>query len=57
MNEYIEDGARLGWLIDPKEWRVYVYRNDKTSEVLENPTIFSGENALRGFELDLSEIW
>ncbi|HXG84339.1 MAG TPA: Uma2 family endonuclease [Pyrinomonadaceae bacterium] len=57
MREYIENGARLGWLIDPKERRVYVYRSDKTSEVLENPKTVSGENVLPGFELDLTEIW
>lgn len=57
MREYIENGARLGWLIDPKERRVYVYRADKTSEVLDNPKTVSGENILSGFELDLTEIW
>ncbi len=57
MREYIENGARLGWLIDPKERRVYVYRSDKTSEVLANPKTVSGENVLLEFELDLAEIW
>jgi len=57
MKEYIENGARLGWLIDPKERRVYVYRGDKTSEVLDNPKTVSGENVLPDFELDLTEIW
>ena len=57
MLEYIENGVRLGWLIDPYEKRVYVYRGDKTIEVLENPTNASGEDVLQGFELDLTEIW
>jgi len=57
MREYIENGARLGWLIDPKERRVHIYRGDKTTQVLENPKTVSGENVLVGFELDLTEIW
>ena len=57
MREYIENGVRLGWLIDPYKKRVHVYRADKTTEVLENPKSVSGEDVLQGFELDLTEIW
>lgn len=57
MKEYIENGVRLGWLIDPFKKRVHVYRGDKTVEVLENPKSVSGEDVLNGFELDLTEIW
>ncbi len=57
MREYIENGARLGWLIDPYEKRVHVYRSDKTIEVFNNPTTVSGEDVLQNFELDLTEIW
>ena len=57
MKEYIENGVRLGWLIDPYKKRVHVYRGDKTVEVLENPKSVSGEDILNGFELDLTEIW
>ncbi len=57
MREYIENGARLGWLIDPTEKRVHVYRGDKTIEVFDNPNAVSGEDVLNGFELDLTEIW
>ena len=57
MREYIENGARLGWLIDLAEKRVFVYRANKTIEVLENPKTVSGEDVLQNFELDLSEIW
>ena len=57
MKEYIENGVRLGWLIDPFKKRVHIYRGDKTIEVLDNPTMVSGEDVLRGFELDLTEIW
>ncbi|MBA2494142.1 MAG: Uma2 family endonuclease [Acidobacteria bacterium] len=57
MREYIENGVRLGWLIDPTEKRVHIYRADKTIEILENSAKVSGEDVLLGFELDLTEIW
>ena len=57
MKEYIENGVRLGWLIDPYTKKVHVYRAGKTIEILTNPAKVSGENVLRGFELDLTEIW
>jgi len=56
MLEYAENGAKLGWLIDAGKKRVYIYRQDKDVEILENPQKLSGENVLKGFELDLSEI-
>lgn len=57
MQEYLENGARLGWLIDPLERKVYVYRNNQTVEVLENPESISGESLLKTFELNLNDIW
>ncbi|PYS58818.1 MAG: hypothetical protein DMF76_18265 [Acidobacteria bacterium] len=57
MSEYIESGVRLGWLIDPYERRVHIYRADQSVEVLENPQKVSGEDVLSSFELDLREIW
>jgi Uma2 family endonuclease len=57
MREYIANGVRLGWLIDTAEKKVHIYRADKTVEILENPAKVSGEDVLRGFELDLTEIW
>ena len=57
MQEYIENGVSLGWLIDPIERRVYVYRPNAEVETLENPTEISGEPLLKGFMLDLRDIW
>lgn len=57
MEEYIENGASLGWLIDPKNKQVSVYRANGEIEILESPKTVSGENILIGFELDLTEIW
>lgn len=59
MEEYMENGARLGWLIDPLDpmRRVYVYRPGAPVEALEAPTILSGDPELAGFVLDLERIW
>ncbi len=57
MLEYIENGAKLGWLIDAGKKRVYIYRENAPVEILENPQMLSGENVLHGFKLDLSEIF
>ncbi len=56
MREYIANGTRLGWLIDPKTKRVEIYRPGRDVEVLDNPATLSGENILPGFVLDLSTI-
>lgn len=57
MREYIDNGARLGWLIDPSEKRVYVYRPDQPVETLDNPATVSGEPVLPGFMLNVHELW
>lgn len=57
MQEYIENGAQLGWLIDPLKKRVHVYRPDATTEILDDPQTISGEPLLPGFSLDLAAIW
>lgn len=57
MGEYVENGARLGWLIDPPNKRVHVYGANGEIEILDNAQKVSGEDVLEGFELDLTEIW
>ena len=57
MEEYIQNGAELGWLIDPRSKRVYVYRSGRPVECLENPSTLSGEPVLPGFLFNVSEIW
>jgi Uma2 family endonuclease len=57
MEEYIANGAQLGWLIDPFERRVYVYRPQAQAEALDDPEAVSGEPLLKGFVLNLQEIW
>ncbi|MCL1473574.1 Uma2 family endonuclease [Argonema antarcticum] len=56
MQEYIANGAKLGWLIDRKNQRVEIYRQNQEVEILQNPTTLSGEDVLPGFVLDLNPI-
>ncbi len=56
MQEYIANGARLGWLIDPKNKRVWAYTGDGV-QILDRPKALSGEPLLPGFTLDLTEIF
>ena len=56
MREYMENGARLGWLLDPKSKRVEVYRPNQEVEILDNPASLFGEDVLPGFTLDLTGI-
>ncbi|PPJ64703.1 hypothetical protein CUN59_03445 [Cuspidothrix issatschenkoi CHARLIE-1] len=57
MQEYIDNGTELGWLIDRKQRKVFIYRLQLTVEELDHPLTLSGENVLPGFVLDLSQIW
>jgi len=57
MQEYLDNGAKLGWLIDPEQKRVYVYRPRSEAEELHNPEKIPGDPVLSGFTLDLREIW
>jgi Uma2 family endonuclease len=57
MTEYIENGASLGWLIDPLTCRVHVYRPNGEIEILDNPSKVSGEPLLKGFSLNARKLW
>ena len=56
LQEYLENGVQLGWLIDPNQRRVEIYRVGQPIEILESPTLLSNENLLPEFELNLSKI-
>ncbi|MDX2216729.1 MAG: Uma2 family endonuclease [Oculatellaceae cyanobacterium bins.114] len=56
MQEYMDNGARLGWLIDPQTQQVEVYRAGQPKEVLQTPEILSGEDVLPDFVLNLKPI-
>ena len=57
MQEYIDNGAKLGWLIDPQNRRVEIYRPEREVELLENPQKLSGEEILPEFVLNLRRVW
>jgi len=57
IQEYMDNGAELGWLIDPGQRKIFVYRPDHDAECLENPAEISGEPVLPDFTLELTEIW
>ena len=57
LEEYIETGVHLGLLIDPRQRRVYVYRQGQPVDVLQDPETVSGETVLPGFVLNLQDIW
>ena len=57
MQEYLDNGARLGWLIAPSDKRVYVYRPGHPVELLEDPDTLSGDPVLPGFVLHVRELW
>ena len=57
MQEYLDNGTILGWLINPAQKQVEIYRQGKPVDVLDSPNSLSGQNILSGFVLDLQPIW
>lgn len=57
MQEYVAQGAQLGWLIDPVTKTVYVYRPQQEVETLRAPQTLTGDTVLPNFTLRLDEIW
>ena len=57
MQEYINCGVKLGWLINPDEKQVEIYRQQQEPEILNNPATLSGEDILPGLIVDLKDIF
>ena len=57
MTEYMANGAVLGWLIDPLNREVFVYRPGMDVERLDRPETLSGHPPLAGFALRMGDIW
>jgi Uma2 family endonuclease len=57
LQEYIENGASLGWLIDTEGRQVLVFQPQKKLFSLEKPEVLSANEVLIGFELDMQKIW
>jgi Uma2 family endonuclease len=57
MQEYLSSGIRLGWLINPEDKQVEIYRPGQEVEILRSPGVLTGETVLPGFTLELGWIW
>jgi Uma2 family endonuclease len=57
MEEYLNNGVKLGWLIDRKNRRVEIYLPGQEKQVLDNPELISGGDILPNFTLNLKSIW
>lgn len=57
MEEYIDNGVRLGWLINPADQQVEIYRSRQNIEVLKLPLTLSGEDILPGFVLKCDRLF
>jgi Uma2 family endonuclease len=57
MREWIANGAKLGWLIDPEARSAYIYRPGQTTERLINPRRVEGDGPVAGFVLEMADIW
>ena len=57
MEEYMANGARLGWLLDPSTRQAHIYRPGAPPDILDNPDSLSADPELPGFTLDLTPIW
>lgn len=56
MQEYLVNGSRLGWLIDPQTQQVEIYRTNQEVEIMRSPTTLSGEDVLPRFMLNVTQI-
>lgn len=57
MQEYVDNGVRLGWLINPQDQQVEIYRSRQNIEVLKLPITLSGEDVLPGFVLKCDRLF
>jgi Uma2 family endonuclease len=57
MQEYLASGIRLGWLLNPQDRQVEIYRPQQSVEVLQAPAVLSGESVLPKFTLNLGWFW
>jgi Uma2 family endonuclease len=57
MQEYLSNGILLGWLINPQDRQVEIYRPGQSVEALQAPAVLSGESVLSKFALNLEWIW
>ncbi len=57
MEEYINNGVRLGWLINPQSKQVEIYQPGKAKELLNNPNTIANNDVLPSLVVELDTIW
>jgi Uma2 family endonuclease len=57
MREWVDNGAKLAWLIDPESRSVYIYRPGRRAERMVNTDRVAGEGPVEGFVLEMADIW
>ena len=57
MEQWMANGVRVAWMIDPKQRTVTIYRAGEAPEVLVDPSSVQGSGCVRGFELVMSRVW
>ena len=57
MREYMENGAQLGWLIEPERRAVEIFRPNHEPQIRDNATTVEGEGPVTGFTLHLRHVW
>ncbi|GAB4329935.1 MAG: Uma2 family endonuclease [Leptolyngbyaceae cyanobacterium] len=57
MQEYLENGCHLGWLINPQNQQVEIYRPGQPVEILRSPQTLSGEDVLPGFAIEVNQLF
>lgn len=57
MEEWMANGVKLGWLIDPVHRAIYVYREEAASEEIRDAVAIEAEGPVKGFRLDLAAVW
>lgn len=57
MQEYMENGASLGWLVNPQQKQVFVFQPEKAVVTLGNPEFLTADELLSGFKLDVQNLW
>lgn len=57
MRQWMDNGVRLGWLVDPYDKQVWIYRADGSVEQLDRPAELSGEDVCAGLTIDMEQVW
>ena len=57
MQLWLENGAKLAWLVDPIDANIAIYRPGQSSELLDHPELVKADGPVDGFELRCPRLW